>query len=488
MHEYELSVLKFLKERRSSGIDAISKGTGLAKDSLMWALESLSAAGAVKINRKASGAIALTDEGRSYLEALPEEMLVRGVSEAGGSAKVQGLNNIGLIWAKRNGWIEITGGVVRLTAAGSAAAKSKDNQLRALLKSASAGSRSPGDLDRQESGLLSILEKRGLVNVKESSDITSIEITKRGIELSSAKAEHRLGALTRDMIKSGTWKGKGFRSYDVNASSEKLYPARMHPMHEFTNMIRQAWISMGFTEVSGPIVEPAFWNFDALFSRQDHPTRDMQDTFFLSNPKNVDVEDIELLEKIKKEHENAWMEEWHDTLAKQPLLRTHATSVSAHYIRKFSKIEEGAYPIKLFSIGKVFRNESVDYKHLAEFMQTEGIVIGNNLNLANLIDSLKKFYLQLGIDDIKFKPTYFPFTEPSLEISYYDKDHNDSIELAGAGLIRREITRAMGTDKTILAWGMGIERLLLRALKINSLTELYKNEIGWLKNRGDIRV
>ncbi|MDE1868984.1 MAG: phenylalanine--tRNA ligase subunit alpha [Candidatus Micrarchaeota archaeon] len=488
MHEYEIAVLKFLKDKKTSDIDAIANGTKLAKDSVMWALENLSVADAVKVNRKASGSIALTKEGESYTDALPEEALVRSISKAGGSSKVQGLNNIGLIWAKRNNWIDIRDGVAKLTPAGVAAAKAKDSQLRDLLNSASTGTKAIGDLNKQERDLLAILEKRGLVKTKESSGITGIEITRKGIELSSGKADQGVGALTREIIKSGSWKGKGFRSYDINASSETVYPARLHPMHEFNNMVRDAWLNMGFAEVNGPIVESAFWNFDALFSRQDHPARDMQDTFFVSNPKRISIDDLALMKKIKKEHTEAWQEDWREELASQPVLRTHTTSVSAHYIRKFANVEEGAYPVKLFSIGKVFRNEAIDYKHLAELTQMDGIIIGNNLSLANLIDTIKRFFAQFGVTDIRFKPSYFPFTEPSLEVHYYDKEHNDMIEIAGAGIIRKEITRAMGTDKTVLAWAFGIERFLMKSLKLNSLTDLYKNDIGWLRDRDEIRI
>ncbi|MGI0134699.1 MAG: hypothetical protein ACREBW_07060, partial [Candidatus Micrarchaeaceae archaeon] len=320
MHEYEVAVLKFLKERRKSDVDAIAKAADLPKDSVLWALENLSAAGAVSMSRGRAGSATLTKEGRDYTEALPEEALVRAIAKAGGTSKLRGLNNIGLIWAKRNGWIEIRDGSAKLTAAGSSAAKSVNNPLRLLLKAMDSKGADLSGLTKAENELLGTLERRGLVKIKESAEIKGVEITKKGIGLSSAKAEHGVGALTREMIKSGSWKGKGFKGYDVNAQSEKIYPARLHPMREFNNMIRRAWTNMGFVEVDGPVIEPAFWNFDALFSRQDHPTRDMQDTFFLSNPKNMSIEDLELLKKVKKEHEKAWGEEWRKELAGQPLL------------------------------------------------------------------------------------------------------------------------------------------------------------------------
>jgi phenylalanyl-tRNA synthetase alpha chain len=257
-------------------------------------------------------------------------------------------------------------------------------------------------------------------------------------------------------------------------------------MHEFLNTIRQIWLDMGFTEVSGPIIEPAFWVFDALFSPQDHPTRDMQDTFFLKNPSKISVEDIALMKRVKKMHQTGWKEKWREELAQQAILRTHTTSVSARHINKYANVEEKHYPLKFFTVGRNFRNESIDYKHLAEFYMFEGIIIGNNLTLSNLIYTLKQFYARLGMDNLVFRPAYFPFVEPGLEICYYDEKKKDTIELGGAGIIRKEITRAMGTNKTVLAWGPGLDRLMFKAFDIESLTDLYNNDIEWLRKRKEL--
>jgi phenylalanyl-tRNA synthetase alpha chain len=247
---------------------------------------------------------------------------------------------------------------------------------------------------------------------------------------------------------------------------------------------------MGFIEVAGPIVESAFWNFDALFSPQDHPTREMQDTFFLSNPKQLTIEDLELMARVKKMHTTAWKEKWSEEIASGAVLRTHTTSVSARYMHKLASTMNANYPLKLFSVGSVFRNESVDYKHLAELHQYDGIIVGDNLTLANLIDTLKKFYAKLGLTNVKIQPAYFPFTEPGLGAYYYDEEHGDTIELTGGGIIRKEITKAMGMNKTVLAWGGGVDRLLLNKeiFGMDSLLAAYKNNIGWLRSRGNLKV
>jgi phenylalanyl-tRNA synthetase alpha chain len=290
------------------------------------------------------------------------------------------------------------------------------------------------------------------------------------------------------VVVSGSGKKDRIRPYDINAPYEKVDAARMHPLHEMISKIRSAWLSMGFIESSGPIVESSFWNFDALFSPQDHPTRDMQDTFFLSNPKMLDIDDVELLGRVKTMHRKGWGQAFNEELSRQAVLRTHTTSVTIKGIHRFAKGLQESYPLKLFSVGRVFRNETVDYKHLAEFYQTDGIVIGDRLSLSNLMDVLKRFYSQLGMEEVRFKPSYFPFTEPSLEIQYYDEERKEELEIGGAGLIRKEITKAMGTDKTVLAWGLVVDRLMMHRLGISTITELYKNDVGWLRSRPVLKV
>ena len=481
MHEYETRILKLLKGKGVSSLEEMEKLLNIDADAAMWALDGLSKSGAVKVSKVKTYEVDIVKEGKEYLKLFPEEELVRSIGRKGQEKIGEIKNSIGLIWAKKNGWIEVQEGYAKLTKVGVAVSTGgmEYAQRKVLESIANSDENNVGAVLERNKAEVSTLVKRGLLQVKERERISSIGITDAGMK-SGAMPEEGMGELTREMIVGRSWKGKNFKRYDVNASSETLYPARQHLMHDFIDTVRNAWLEMGFSEVEGPIVESAFWNFDALFSPQDHPTRDMQDTFFLSNPKQINIEDVEMLDRVKKEHEGAWKEEWREELAKQALLRTHTTSVSARYVRKFANAVESSYPIKLFSVGKVFRNESIDYKHLAELCQTDGIIVGNNLTFANLIDTLKKFFSQLGIDDVRLKPSYFPFVEPGLEMYYYDEKRKVNTELCGAGIIRKEITRAMGTNKTVLAWGIGIERLLMRFFEVDSITDLYRNDMWWL--------
>ncbi len=485
MHEYEAKLLSALSKKGSATLEELERTTGLGKDPLLWAIEQLSKKGNIKVSRSTSTAITLTAEGQRHTKEFPEETLVRKLKATRKESAAKINDSIALGWAKKNGWVTIKDGIVSLTPEGlKIASGDKAYQLKQLFTKLIDAS-GQVQIPSQQADSVKILESRGLIQKKDT-PVISVLLVKAG----AASGEAEQAILTKEMIASGSWKKQKLRAYDVNAPTEPSYPARLHPVREFINVIRSNWLQMGFVEVSGPIIETAFWNFDALFSPQDHPTREMQDTFFLSNPKQLTIEDVTLLERVKKMHLTGWKEDWSEQVARSTVLRTHTTSVSARYMKKIAETAVTNFPTKMFSIGPVFRNESMDYKHLAELRQYDGIIVGDNLTLANLIHTLKSFYSKLGLDDVRVRPSYFPFTEPSLEFFYYDKEHKDFIELCGGGIIRREITKAMGLNKTVLAWGGGVDRLLLnqKIFGADTLPMLYKNDISWLRSRKNIKV
>ncbi len=486
MHEYEVEILKTLKEQKRADIAYLEDHLKLGRDSVVWALENLAKSNAVNIARKSAHGIEISEEGKRYLKEFPEESLMKALEKS--SMPLEKIDDkIGLIWAKKNGWIDIKGKDALL---------SKEGELILSGKKEYAARKLLNDLnsmhgDALERLLLSnkegaqLLSNRNLIKLKERSEIIDVSIAKDGYSLLEQETGKGIGQLTREIIKSRKWQTDGLRSYDINAPTELEYAARLHPLHELIDKIRNIWISMGFMEVTGPVIESAFWCFDALFEPQDHPAREMQDTYFLSNPKTIDIDDIELLERVKEAHEKGWQEVWRDTISQQALLRTQVTATTIRHLRKFALESSGYEPIKIFSVGKVFRNESIDYKHLAELHQSDGMVIGDGLTLAHLKGILKDYYGALGME-IKVKPCYFPFVEPGLEVSYYDERLGKTIELGGSGIIRKEITKAMGTDKTVLAWGLGVERIGMRLMNLDVISELYNNKVGSLRNRKEL--
>lgn len=484
MHRYCSMILNYLKSRGSASADQLIAELGLGEDKVLWALEVLKREGAIEYKRDTVTEVSLTEEGKSYIDMFPEERLVKSVAEGKVRAVGDVDDKIGLNWAKRNGWITIDGGKLSLTKLGASIEQSGRYALRDTLRDLSAG----GDTKRimlKSSTAFDSLKRRHLIDVHERGTIGTIRITDTGNSINDNVDE--ISYLDREIIKGRLWEGKRFSEYDVNISYGDIYPARMHPMHEFINMVRETWLSMGFVEGSGPIVNPAFWNFDVLLTPQHHPARDMQDTFFLSDPDTVGTGERSLLKRVKAAHERSFGTDWDVSLAKRALLRTHNTVVSARYIRELGSSRRAKYPIKAFFVGRVFRNESIDYKHRAEFYQSDGIIVGDNLTFSNLIFELREFFGRLlgesVAESIMLRPSYFPFTEPSLEIFYFDKNHKDYIELGGAGIIREEITGALGMNKRVLAWGLGLDRLLFDRMGIYDINEIYRNRVGWLRAR-----
>jgi phenylalanyl-tRNA synthetase alpha chain len=254
-------------------------------------------------------------------------------------------------------------------------------------------------------------------------------------------------------------------------------PGRTHPLTDLIKEIREAFTSLGFVEIEGDYVQSAFWNFDALFTPQDHAAREMQDTFYLTEKTIPKFENNKLVKTIADAHLKGWKYKWDIKKAKKLVLRTHTTPVTLKYLAE-TKPDEA----RIFTIGRVFRNEKVSYKHLVEFNQIEGVVTGKNITLRDLMGIQTEFYKKIGIKKIKFWPTFFPYTEPSLQSMIYNHDLEKWIELFGMGIFRSEVVEPLGLRHLVLAWGGGIERIAMLKYRLSDVRELYANKIGWLRS------
>ncbi|GAH00773.1 unnamed protein product, partial [marine sediment metagenome] len=291
-----------------------------------------------------------------------------------------------------------------------------------------------------------LLNKRKLFT-KEKKTQRSIFLTNKGksIKLSEIKELTHISKITSEMLSSGTWKDYDIKPFDVTKPGPSLKAGKTHPLVNLINEIREIFISMGFTEIRGPIVESAFFNFDALFQPQDHPARELQDTFYLNNPKFAKLPEKDRVLAVKATHENGgdsnslgWRYQWDENIAKQTVLRTHTTATTMRRLAQFYRNNDKT-PVKVFCIDRVFRNEKLDKSHLAEFTQIEGIVIDENVNLSDLIGLLSEFYKKMGFEKIITRPGFFPYTEPSMEVSvYYDK-LGEWLEMGGSGIFRPEV-------------------------------------------------
>ncbi len=401
----------------------------------------------------------LTEEGKKYVEnGLPEQVLASIVKEGPKSVKelrseVENFS-IALAWAKKKGLVKIENGVVKFV---------KDDEQKEIeyLK----------NIESAPEEMIKLLLKRNLI--KQEKD----DIFKRAEKYKGKVIDD----LNEEIIKTGVWKDVSFRKYNVSILGKKIYAGKRHIINLYIEKARKIFLEMGFKEIDGTLVESSFWNFDALFQPQDHPARDMADTFFLKKPSTA-VLPKEFVEKVKDVHEHGgygstgWRYSWDESIAKKVIMRTHTTAVSARYLPKSSP------PEKVFCIGKVFRNETIDYKHLPEFTQIEGIVISKDVNFRNLLGYLKEFYKRMGFERIRFRPGYFPYTEISVEPEVYFEERGEWIELGGAGIFRPEVTRPLGVKVPVLAWGLGLERLVMLKTGLNDIRNFYyKNDLNVLR-------
>ncbi|MDD5023011.1 MAG: phenylalanine--tRNA ligase subunit alpha, partial [Candidatus ainarchaeum sp.] len=262
--------------------------------------------------------------------------------------------------------------------------------------------------------------------------------------------------------------------FDVSIETRSVPIGKAHPLSRAIMNIKEIFVQMGFEEMEGELVESTFWNFDALFQPQDHPARELADTFYVD--KTFSLPDKKLVEKVKNSHETGWKSKWSEDEAKKGVLRTHTTCLSARALASLKDPYK-----KYFSVGRVFRNEETDFKHLAEFHQVEGILAWNGASFRDLLGILKEFYSRLGFNKIRFRPSYFPYTEPSLEIEVFYEPRKEWMELGGAGIFRPEVTKPLTTIYPVLAWGLSLERPLMLALGLNDIRTFYKNDINWLR-------
>ena len=309
-------------------------------------------------------------------------------------------------------------------------------------------------------------------------DLTDLgkEALAEGIELKEETVQ-----VTDNLIQSGRWKDAEFRKYDVQTFAPAFYPAKKHPLSRLAADVKRIFTDMGFTEYDGEYVHPAFWDLDMLFVPQDHPARDLQDTFYLSNPAKIPVTDEKLLETVKNIHENGgdtgstgWGGKWSREMAEQGMLRTHTTVNTIESIAMDPKV-----PSKVFSLSRIFRKESIDATHLPEFTQIEGYIIDDNANFDMLISIIREFYAKMGFEQIRIRPAYFPYTEPSLELEVFF--NGKWMELGGAGVFRPEVVAPFGIDKPVLAWGFGFERLAMLKWGITDIRDLYISDVDLLK-------
>ncbi len=336
-------------------------------------------------------------------------------------------------------------------------------------------------------GQLKLRKNIVFLDEQKSSTFELTELGKKILE-NIDKAADSIDQLTPEIIKDEKWKNKKFRAYNLEIKPSQISGGKRQPYLKFLEEVKNSLISLGFEEASGPIVESSFFNCDALFMPQNHPARGIHDLYMLNEKYGkADLRKYsEQVRHVGKTHSFGWKtgsDGWNYKFSEEEtgklLLRSQGTAISARILANKKKLK---IPGKYFSIARCFRPDIVDSSHLPEFNQLEGIVIDKNVNLKHLLGLLKLFAEKIAkTKQIKLVPSYFPFTEPSVELQAMF--NGKWLELGGAGIFRQEVTLPLGLDKDtkVLAWGLGIDRLFMIKENISDIRELFSQDLNFLR-------
>ena len=466
LNENERKILVTLRGGGASSTAALSQATGLGRDAVEKASAWAETKGVVSFREEVSRFFKLTEEGQKYAdEGLPEKQLIE--SAAGGDCELSHLKgdipaiNIALVWVRSNGWATIKGGRVEPTPEGAKAAKSETVDEK-ILKRLALGAVPDGKLGAELAARIPILTKRGLVEVKEETE-RFVELTPFGIDVlpfvEAIASKPVITQITPEVLQSGAWRDAVIQHYDVNLPVPSLTPGKRHFISQIIDYIRRFWVELGFKEMKG---------------------------HYMKTPYRGKLPGGKLVEQVKATHENGWTTgstgwqyKWDPEFASRCVLRTHTTSLS---VLQLSRLKPEDLPGKFFSVGRVFRNEAIDWNHLAEFYQTDGIVVGEDVTFRDMQGYLKAYLEGLGLKKFRFRPGYFPYTEMSMEAEVWIEERGGWMELFGAGMFRPEVVKPLlGVDVPVLAWGPGFDRLVMQSYHVDTIKELYGNDIGLLR-------
>ena len=452
-HEIEKKIITSLKDNPKQTPETLGTSTKLSPDQIRRGIEWLKLKDLAIVDESITRLISLGKNGlESFQKGLPERRLLDLLTN--GPRKLSDLQQeLGSVFgpaigiSRKNNWVEATSDQISVKNAPPLLPGEK------TLKQIGTNTFSQEQIDKND---LSILLKRPdfIIETISKAKIITLTDSAKSIILSDST-----GAI------------------DVESTVPETFVARTHPLKDTIDEIREIFVTLGFSEIIGNMTQSSFWNFDALFTPQDHPARELQDTFYLDGISAKKIATPEQIRKVSESHKKNWRYFWDINEARKMVLRTHTTGVTIKHLAE-NKPDEA----RIFSLGRVFRNEKVSYKHLVEFNQIEGVVVGKDANLRNLMGIQREFYKRIGITKIKFWPTFFPYTEPSLQTMVYNEKLGKWIELFGMGIFRPEVTKPLGITKPVLAWGGGIERIAMLKYGLDDVREFYNNNLNWLRS------
>ncbi|OCK77767.1 hypothetical protein K432DRAFT_436345 [Lepidopterella palustris CBS 459.81] len=474
-HDLTQEVLNLLDEKSTIGTN--DDFPSIPQPEIKAALDRLASRSMITYETLDAEQVLLTAEGRVICDEGSHEFKVWDAVRQNGRLPIKELPSyVGADSAKvgqgnafRNKWIKKDGDSLVLVA------KAVQDSTRELLQKVQE-TRALGDAK-----VLADLKKRKLVTLGK---VFSYIVSKGPKYAKEIPAE--VTDLTAEMLANGRWETANFKPYNFNALGASQNAGALHPLNKVRTEFRNIFFSLGFVEMpTGHFVDSGFWNFDALFVPQQHPARDVQDTFFVSDPPRADrpradpctEAQLDAMEagsrklfstpessarKITaRDYEQYWANikavhqtgafgsigyryPWSEDECLRLVLRTHTTAVSTWVLHRLA---EDPRPARYFSIDRVFRNETVDATHLAEFHQIEGVIADYSLTLGGLMLFLQNFFAKMGIENLRFKPAYNPYTEPSMEVFGYHKGLGRWVEIGNSGMFRPEMLEPMGLPR-----------------------------------------
>lgn len=486
MSQIESAILAALSQEGIAHVssEAIAEKVGCTHQEVVGAAKSLESEGYITAELQTVQAWKLFPEGKGILAKGSPEYLLWDMLQAGGMSQADAQTKLG---GKEVYSVALTNGMKRklfsvdkksadVTVLRNPATSQATDEVRALLeKISTVGSH----VDPKE---VEVLKKRKLA-VLES---VKVFLYAKGPHYALQRGSKAATDLTKDMIQDGSWQSTAFKKYNFAASGIEVCGGQLHPLLKVRQEFREIFMEMGFQEMhTQQWVSSSFWNFDSLFIPQSHPARDLQDTFFVSKPEftplTPEAVDPKVLENVRKEH-TTFFGKWCEEEATRNVLRTHTTGFSTYTLHKLYEEthKTGVFrPGRYYSIDRVFRNEEMDRTHLCEFHQVEGFVIDKDISLAKMMHTFNNFFRRIGIEQLRFKPTFNPYTEPSMEIFGYHKGLKKWVEVGNSGLFRQEVVGPLGfsTDISVMAWGLSLERPTMIKYGFNSIHDLFGHRV-----------
>lgn len=483
-----------------ASLEQVASESGLSDATVMRATLTLKEKNLVKIAEVKQTVLRLNDEGRLYaFKGLPERRILNAIFEKGLEIPISEipkeadmLSNavpLALGWLVRKKWavIDKAEDKVKVLPAMKSPPLGEDEKLLQILKEKEMVVAE--DLSPELREAAKILKKRNLLKTEEKTKriITITEAGKTIIKTGVKAAVEEITQLTPELIISGKWRKMKLQKYNIQAPAAKTWPGKRHPYLQFLDEVKEKLVTLGFKEMRGPTVEVSFFNFDALYMPQDHPAREIFGIYFVKSPKYGNLSAYRrFLKNVKETHENGWKTgstgwryKYSMREAARLILRGHGTCQSARTLLS----RDLEIPCRYFAIVRCYRPEVVDKTHLTEFNQVEGIVVDENLTLRDLLGVLEKFAIEIaGADAVKFKPDYFPFTEPSVELSAYKKGYG-WVEFGGSGIFRPEVTLPLGVKVPVIAWGLGIDRLYMLKAGIDDIRQIFTQDLDWIRRK-----